>query len=249
MEPVSHSQILFDVVYERLLRAIIDCTLVPGQRILQSDLAASLGVSRAPVSHALQILKRQGLLQESGHKGLAVAPIKPERVRDLYQVRASLDGLAALMAAERSAKKQMSKSESDLLRHTFEAGTKLGDETAMFKRAEADIAFHSAIYKICGNSAIAETLEPIWPHVQRAMALVLQADASLKQAWHEHENIMKNILSGRPGEASELAFVHTANAGAYVEGRLRESQQTSHGDRRSPQDVRSGITAAVSKRG
>ena len=239
MEPVAHSQILFDVVYERLLRAIIDCTLLPGQRILQNDLATSLGVSRAPVSHALQVLKHQGLLQESGRKGLEVAPIQPERVRDLYQVRASLDGLAARMAAERSAKKQMSKSESDLLRDTFEAGNKLGDGTAMSKRVEADIAFHSAIYKICGNSAIAETLEPILPHLRRAMVLILEADASRKQAWNQHKAIMKNILSGRSVEASELAFAHAANAGANVERRLRESQQTPRRDKRSSQDVRS----------
>jgi DNA-binding GntR family transcriptional regulator len=237
MEPVANSQILFDVVYDRLLRAIVDCTLLPGQRVLQNDLAASLRVSRAPVSHALQVLKRQGLLQESGRKGLEVAPIQPKRVRDLYHVRASLDGLAARMAAERSATKQMSKSESDLLRDAFEAGNKLGDETTMPKRAEAmeaDIAFHIAIYTICGNSAITETLEPILPHVQRAMVLVLEDDASRKQAWNEHKVIMKNILSGRPVEASELAFKHAANAGANIEGLLRESQQIPGGDGRSP---------------
>ena len=96
------------------------------------------------MSRALQVLKHQGLLQQSGCKGLEVAPIIPERVRDSYQIRASLDGLAASMAAERSAKKQMSKSESDLLRGMLEAGTKLDDKTPSFKWVEAHVAFHSA---------------------------------------------------------------------------------------------------------
>jgi DNA-binding GntR family transcriptional regulator len=224
MEPVTSNPVLFDVVYHRLIQAIVDCTLLPGQRILQNDLAASLGVSRAPVSHALQVLKHQGLLQESGKKGLEVAPINPERVRDLYQVRAALDALAARMAAERHCSGSLTTSERDMLREAFETGDKLGDETAMSKRVEADIAFHRAIYKICGNEAIAETLEPIWPHMQRAMVLVLQANVLRKQAWKDHKNIMKHILGGKVEAASELAFSHAANAGVHVEKRLRESR-------------------------
>jgi DNA-binding FadR family transcriptional regulator len=79
------------------------------------------------------------------------------------------------------------------------------------------MALHSAIYKVCGNSAIAETLEPIWPHTQRAMVLVLEVSASRTPAWNQHKSIVRNILSGKPMEASELAFAHAANAGAYVE--------------------------------
>ena len=73
---------LTDLVYQHILTSIIDCTLMPGQRVVQDDLAASLGVSRAPVSHALQLLKYHGMLQEAGGKGLEVAPIEPNRLRD-----------------------------------------------------------------------------------------------------------------------------------------------------------------------
>jgi len=50
-----------------------------------------LGVSRQPVSHALQILKRRGLLIEHGRRGLMVAPVDAGRIRDLYQVREALE--------------------------------------------------------------------------------------------------------------------------------------------------------------
>lgn len=224
IEPVSTNPILVDAVHQRLMAAIIDCTLLPGQRILQAELAASLGVSRAPVSHALQVLKHQGLLQESGKKGLEVAPVDPARVRDLYQVRATLDALAARMAAERSAAGALTDAEADMLRAAFNAGVGLGAETAMSKRVQADIDFHQAIYRISGNDAIADALEPLWPHMQRAMVLVLEANKLRKQAWSQHRQIMEGIFRGDAGASADAAYSHAAEAGAHTEERLRRAQ-------------------------
>src|SRR5215831_7896070 len=95
MQPVDNSPILIDQVYQRLLDAIADYTLPPGQRVRQDEVAERLGVSRQPVSHALHLLKRQGLVRESGRKGFEVAPVDPLRIRQLYEVRGALDGAAA----------------------------------------------------------------------------------------------------------------------------------------------------------
>ena len=67
----------------------------------QESVAEMLGVSRQPVSHALQVSKRRGLLIEHGKRGLMVAPVEAQRMRDLYQVREALDGMAADLAARR----------------------------------------------------------------------------------------------------------------------------------------------------
>src|SRR5947209_3070379 len=72
MKPIDAQPVLIDQAYERLVEAIADGTLAPGQRIRQEELAAMLGVSRQPVSHALQLLKRQRLVEETGKRGLAV---------------------------------------------------------------------------------------------------------------------------------------------------------------------------------
>ncbi len=223
MNPVVTAPILFDVVYRRLMDAIIDCTLLPGQRIVQLELATRLGVSRAPVSHALQVLKHQGLLQDTGKKGLEVASIDPGRVRDFYQVRATLDGFAARMAGERAAAGQLAKQDADHLRRVFAAGLNLGDETAMSRRVQADIDFHRAVYRASGNGAIAEVMDPLWPHIQRAMVLVLEANKLRKQAWRDHRLIMTSILAGDPTLADKTAFSHAVNAGNDTEARLRKS--------------------------
>src|SRR5260370_34309044 len=101
MIPLDPLPNLIDQVYARILEAIIDRSLPPGHRIRQNELAEKLGVSRQPVSHALHLLHRQGLVAESGRKGFGVTQLDPERIRQLYEVRGAIDALAAPLAALR----------------------------------------------------------------------------------------------------------------------------------------------------
>src|SRR5437879_2485562 len=87
MIPLDPFPNLIDQVYARILEAITDRTLQPGQRIRQNELADKLGVSRQPVSHALHLLHRQGLVAESGRRGFEVTQLDPSRIRQLYEVR------------------------------------------------------------------------------------------------------------------------------------------------------------------
>ncbi len=99
MIPLDPLPNLIDQVYARILEAITDRTLPPGHRIRQNELAEKLGVSRQPVSHALHLLHRQGLVAESGRQGFEVTQLDPERIRQLYEVRGAIDALAARLAA------------------------------------------------------------------------------------------------------------------------------------------------------
>jgi DNA-binding GntR family transcriptional regulator len=102
MIPLDPLPNLIDQVYERILEGITDRTLPPGHRIRQNELAEKLGVSRQPVSHALHLLHRQGLVAESGRKGFEVTQLDPKRIRQLYEVRGAIDAIAARLAAERA---------------------------------------------------------------------------------------------------------------------------------------------------
>lgn len=221
LEPVAESPQLFDLVYRRLMAAIIDTSLGPGQRIVQADLAAMLGVSRAPVSHALQVLKHQGLLREAGRKGLEVAPIDPERVGNLYQVRAALEALAARRAAQRMADGLVPPDEARTLVEAFEAGNRLSVEHPMSRRVQADIDFHRTIYQLSGNGSIGEIMEPLWPHLQRAMVLVLEANQLRDQAWREHRQLLDSILAGDVGQSAATAAAHADGAGRTITARLQ----------------------------
>ena len=90
---------LVDQVYRSLLDAISDGSLAPGERITQEDIAEKLAVSRQPVLQALRLLKKDGFVLDAPGRGVLVAPLDADWIAKVYQVRGSLDALAARLAA------------------------------------------------------------------------------------------------------------------------------------------------------
>lgn len=220
MQPLGIVPSLIDQVYERLVDAIAAGDLKPGARIGQEEIAARLGVSRQPVSHALQVLKRQGLAIEQGKRGLAIAPIEPRRIADLYEVRAALEEVAARRAAQAVADSSAAAGALVAARQALAAGRALTDTDPMHDWIAADVDFHSALHRLSGNRAIVETVAEQWPHFKRSMGAVL-GDAGLRhRVWAEHAGILAAIEAGGADEAGRLARSHTENAGAEIVARL-----------------------------
>jgi DNA-binding GntR family transcriptional regulator len=226
MKPISTQPVLIDQVYEQLVEAIADGSLLPGRRIRQEELAEWLGVSRQPVSHALQLLKHQGLLTESGKRGLTVTPLNAGRIIDLYQVRTSLDALAARLGAQRVAVGSASTSQRRQLEESLEHGASLKPDRSASDFIQADVEFHTAIYRLSGNSAIEETVAAQWPHLKRSMGVVLDNPDERLLVWHEHGAIVRFILAGDAQHAESAAYDHASRAGAETAKRLARLADT-----------------------
>jgi DNA-binding GntR family transcriptional regulator len=209
---------LIDQVYGRLLEAIIDRTLPPGQRITQNELAEKLGVSRQPVSHALHLLHRQGLVAESGKRGFEVTQLDPRRIRELYEVRGAVDALAARLAAGRVQEDPAGRAQ---LEAALDAGRVIDGRTPLARLIALDVDFHSAIYRLAGNSAIEEMIAPQWPHMRRSMATVLTELDYRGSAWTEHESIAAHIFAGNAAAAEAAALAHAQTAGRMTEEKLK----------------------------
>jgi DNA-binding GntR family transcriptional regulator len=218
MTPLDPLPNLIDQVYARILGAITDRTLPPGHRIRQNELAEKLGVSRQPVSHALHLLHRQGLVAESGRKGFEVTQLDPKRIRQLYEVRGAIDALAARLAAGRARSDAVGRAHFEA---ALQAGCATDKATPLALLIALDVDFHSAIYRLSGNPAIEEMIAPQWPHMRRSMATVLAELDYRNLAWHEHETIAAHILSGNARAAEASALAHAQSAGRMTEERLQ----------------------------
>src|ERR1043165_202438 len=157
MIPLDPLPNLIDQVYARILEAITDRTLPPRQRIRQNELAERLGVPRQPVSHALHLLHRQGLVAESGRRGFEVIGLDPERIRQLYEVRSAIDALAAKLAAGRPRTAHNGRAR---LEGAPPAGRSISGKTPLAELIARDVDFHRAIYALSGNPAIEEMIAP-----------------------------------------------------------------------------------------
>lgn len=230
LRPVAQEPALTDRVRNAILEAIVDGSLRPGERLAQTQIAESLGVSRQPVSHALSVLKEQGILVELGRKGLTVAPMEAEHVRHLYQVRGALDALAARLSAERVASGDSDADALHALTQTvrdFEnAGSRPGDTTAGHQ-VDADMAFHSAIYALSGNPVLEELARPQWVRFRRCMLTVIEDNTIRTEVWGEHARILNAILDGDAERAAQCAVQHTQRAGESTAVRLSQ-QHTQH---------------------
>ncbi|MDO9560210.1 MAG: GntR family transcriptional regulator [Bradyrhizobium sp.] len=221
MIPLDPTPNLIDQVYARILDGIVDRTLPPGHRIRQNELAEQLGVSRQPVSHALHLLHRQGLVAESGRKGFEVTQLDPVRIRQLYEVRGAIDALAARLAAGRARTDTAARAD---LETALRAGRGVDGKTPLARLIALDVDFHRAIYRLSGNPAIEEMIGPQWPHMRRSMATVLAELDYRQSAWSEHETIAAHILSGNARAAEGAALAHAIGAGRMTEERLKATE-------------------------
>ena len=205
--------------------AILDGELPPGARLAQEAIAEQLGVSRQPVIQALGLLRHEGLVVERGRRGLAVASFEAARVRDLYQVRGALDGLAARLAAERADADAGDALEPLLA--TGEHALVRGDVSALIA---ADVAFHREIYSLSGNPEIGLAAETLWPHFRRAMSAVVRMrgqDTRMRsQTWREHREIVAAICRRDSDEAERSAQLHCRAAGEATADYLAKISQT-----------------------
>jgi DNA-binding GntR family transcriptional regulator len=223
MLPLDPQPVLIDQAYARLVAAIADGTLAPGTRIRQEELGRALGVSRQPISHALQLLKQQKLVEEHGRRGLVVADIDAVRVRDLYQVRSALDALAARLAAGRIAQCVVDIEGRGAAEEALAAGLALPPDAPVAAFIEADVGFHTALYDLSGNLAVVDTVAAQWPHLRRAMRAVLDDPGQRPRVWAEHREILRLVLAGDPAGAERAARAHADRAGAETARRLERS--------------------------
>src|SRR6202021_669493 len=103
MPQIQPQPTLVEQVVNAIISEIVDGDLPSNTRLIQDELARAYGVSRQPVQQALLILRDRGLVREAPGRGLIVSPLDVDFVRNLYEIRAMLDGLAARLASERGA--------------------------------------------------------------------------------------------------------------------------------------------------
>lgn len=213
MQLLSSNPSRTEQVYRVIRDEICDLNLEPGTHLVQEDLAATLGVSRQPVQQAMQLLKNDGLVVESGGRGLVVAPIDPDGMEHHYQIRLALDQLAARLVAERARDDAAFKSR---LRRDGDAilarGSKALESGSAVKAVRHDVTFHSFIYDMSGNPQIQPTAEAHWHFLRRIMVGVLLHAERGTLVWSEHVEILDALVAGDTDRSVDLATNHVVGA-------------------------------------
>jgi DNA-binding GntR family transcriptional regulator len=201
IEPIGPIPMLRQRVLEALEQLIIDGTLAPGEHLVETDLAARLGVSRGPVREALHSLNRDGWVELRPRQGAFVRHPTDDEVDQFFQVRSLLEGECARLAALRA-----DAGAHDRLRALLVAGWAAVDSDDERTLVEANTALHGAIVDLAGNATLQELTHLLRKRSQWFFSPVSKTRA--QTAWKEHEGVVDAIIAGDGHLAAERLRGH-----------------------------------------
>ncbi|HAQ55529.1 MAG TPA: GntR family transcriptional regulator [Anaerovibrio sp.] len=196
-------QPLREVVCETLRDAIRKGKLKPGERLMESQLAEDLGVSRTPVREAIRKLELEGYVIMMPRRGTYVANLSIRDVNEVFEIRTSLDSLASGLAAER-----ITDEELERLQRLLVAIGGYIEENDMDKIVECDTEFHDLLYQASRNSRLVGIIFNLREQLTRFRSTSMAFPGRLKATLEEHRRIVEAIAQGDVAEARAAAEYH-----------------------------------------
>ena len=218
---------LRESVFHTLRKAILTGELAPGERLMEIHLANRLGVSRTPIREAIRKLELEGLVKIIPRSGAQVASISEKELKDVLEVRRSLDVLCAVLASQR-----ITPEEKERLRRAcdeFERVTKSGEQVEI---ARADVEFHDIISGATKNRRLIQILGNLADQMYRYRFEYIKDDMHYDRLAREHRALCAAIAGGDEEAAAATAKTHIDNQEASILRQLhlaQESQRTRKG--------------------
>jgi DNA-binding GntR family transcriptional regulator len=196
---------LRDVVTAELRRRILSGELAEGERLVEDRLATALGVSRNPVREAIRVLAAEGFVQVTPRHGAAVARLSDDEAEELFDVRMAVEGLAARLAARKSAPASAAR-----LRHVLDLAREAVDNGRLAEVADLNTAFHAAVAEAAGNAYLNLVMGPMLQRAQWVFRRTARDRGS--HSWTEHVSLYEAIAAGDEDAAHAHAVAHVAAA-------------------------------------
>ncbi len=203
LDPVTAPVSLKDRAYLAIKGAILSLKLKPGQALVESELAQQLGISKTPVRTALHQLEREGLVTKVLYKGTYVADVPLADIREIFLIRAVLEGLAARLAAPSLTDSELAQAR-DLVR-LMEAALKKG-ETELASQYGAQ--FHDLILQRADSNRLQLIVYNLDNQVQRFRLLSDRISGRLEKSLREHQLILEALEQRDPDVAEQRVKEH-----------------------------------------
>jgi DNA-binding GntR family transcriptional regulator len=193
-----------EYVLQRLRQDIASGIVVPGTSLRQSEIAARYGVSATPVREALRLLEAGGSVSYAPHRGATVRELPPERVHDVYLLRAEIEGLATAIACDRMSDEELARAESvhEEIRSRMDVD---GQELAVLNRR-----LHFTIYH-AGSELIASHASSLWSLFPPRVTIWADPDAARALA-ADHDGIIEALRARDSTLAQNRARDHVLHA-------------------------------------
>jgi DNA-binding GntR family transcriptional regulator len=208
-------------VYDLLRRRIRELTLPPGAPLRKEEIAAELGVSRAPVSEAISRLAEEGLVEVFPQHGSFVAPIRAAEVRESLFIRTALETEAMRRLAVAPDGGLIERLDANL---AAQAAALAGGDLAEFH--DLDEALHDLLFAAVESPRALRLLSAARAPLDRLRRLALPEPGRPQSTLAEHRRLVDAVRAGDPELAGAAMRVHLASAGRSVERELAKIEGT-----------------------
>jgi DNA-binding GntR family transcriptional regulator len=200
---------------DRLREAIVTGRLQPNERLVESDLASSLGVSRTLIRTALARLEQEGLVEHERHRGARVRLVEHSEAVEILEARSVLEGLAARFAAQRATAEDIDELEQILeeMRQRREADDLLGV-------SEENARLHRRLLEISGHATASRLIASLNTQIVRFQYRTILLPGRGERSLTEHVAIIDAIAAGDPDAAEAAMRTHLS----HVAEALRQAQ-------------------------
>lgn len=207
---------LRDVVFNTLREAILKGDLEPGERLMEIKLANQLGVSRTPIREAIRKLELEGLVVMMPRRGAEVACITEKDLKDVLEVRTSLEELAAELACERITQEELKD-----LSLALEQFYKVIQGSDIAEIAACDVRFHDIIFAATKNIRLTQILNNLREQMYRYRFEYLKDTTTHERLYDEHKMIYQALCDRNKEQALQLIKAHIYNQEMSVIRQIR----------------------------
>jgi DNA-binding GntR family transcriptional regulator len=200
--PVVRSRNLGEQVADAIVDGIASGALLPGQRLVETELAQQLQVSRVPLRESLKMLEAQGILESEPHRGARVAEFDDPKIDHICEARVALEKIALrdAMVAYRTDPAPIARLDHILAR--MERAAEALDWAAISK---ADLAFHREICAVSGNDVVITLWETLARHVLIVFGREIRSERDARNIGPQHRRVRDMLLvADLPALESEI---------------------------------------------
>lgn len=180
-------------IADALSDAIAGGAIEAGSRLVETEIAARMGVSRVPLREALKLLEAQGIVEVLAHRGARVVPFDEARVDRVCEARVALERLALRTAVPAF---QLDPSRLATLDRLIDAMLPAVRRQAWLEVSKADLAFHRTIVEASGNDIVAKLWEALARHVLIVFGREARSERAGPQLALQHARLRDLLAAG-----------------------------------------------------
>lgn len=201
-------------VFAQLEEDIINGKYTEGQKLTETMLSKALEVSRTPVREALRQLELEGLVKAIPNKAIIVTGITKQDIKDIYEIRISIEGLAARRAA-----RNITEEDLEELREITDLQEYYTMRKDMKNLVKTDGEFHEAIFNASGSKTLRNILSTFHHNLKKARSDSFGKPARAKAVLEEHRAIFEALEARDSIRSEHYMLIHVKNAGNRVLGK------------------------------